>query len=359
MTEHEKINAEFHSLDREAQDLDAQIDTNLRKAQKVVDESKRVADVAHDAPEILDDLDREFEEKTSLDKIDVAFLFLAAGIQCLRWYFLPNSKYRLTSKEGDELMRKITPKSWQDILLAPVPYDAIQGGAENDAGLGGMNHRYKTLGHDPIAGWVFGSVNILSDSLTKNDFTSYRVSNMVITEPIPTTEIFSLAYDQTRADKMNLPTAIARQALHFGSDYFTKLSLPIPFVSMLSDDAAKWLTQNRIDMRIVIRSATLAGLVNMLIAWLHRLFYDPEKYTSPKVYEVKTRKILRYSNVIASSSNVLYTAISGDLDRLDVGGILVTLWNLLHDMKFKHEVKAEFLSESFNAKIRGDGYGFE
>ena len=359
MTELDKIRADLHSLDREAQDLDAQIDTNLRNAQKVVDESNRVADVAHNASEILDDLDREFEEKTSLDKIDVAFLFLAAAIQCVRWYLLPNDKYRLTSEEGDKLAEKVTPKKWQDILLAPVPYDAIAGGADVDARLGGMNHRYKTLGHDPIAGWVFGPVNILSDSLTKNDFTSYRVSSMVITEPIPTTEIFSLAYDQTTADKWNLPAAIARQAVHFGSDYFTKLSLPVPFVGILDDNAAKWLTQNRIDAWGVLRSATLAGFVNVFIAWLHRLFYDPAKYTSPRVYEVKTRKIIRYSNLIASSSNVLYTAISNDLSRIDVGGMLVTLWNLLHDMKFKHEVKAEFLSESFNAKIRGDGYGYD
>ena len=83
----------------------------------------------------------------------------------------------------------------------------------------------------------------------------------------------------------------------------------------------------------------------------------PCKYT-PKVYEVKTRKILRYSNVIASSSNVLYTAISGDLTRIDAGGMLVTLWQLIRDWKFKRDVKAEFISESFNAKIRGDGYGF-
>ena len=358
MTEHDKINAELHSLDREAQDLDAETDATLRNAQKVIDESKRVADVAHNASEILDDLDREFEEKTSLDKLDVAFLFLAAAIQCVRWYFLPNDKYRLTSQEGDKLAEKVTPKNWQDILLAPVPYDAMQGGADVDAGLGGMNHRYKTLGHDPIAGWIFGPVNILSDTLTKSDFTSYNVRNMIITSPTTTPEAFRLAYEQTRANKWNLPTAIARQALHFGSDFFTKLSLPIPFVGMISDNAAKWLTQNRIDMWSITRSATLAGFVNILIAWLHRLFYDPAKYGSPEVYEVKTRKIIRYSNVIASSSNVLYTAISGDLDRIDVGGMLVTLWRLIRDRKFKRDVKAEFLSESFNAKIRGDGYDF-
>ena len=339
MTEYDKINAELHNLDREAQNLDAQIDANLRNAQKVIDESNRVADVAHNASEILDDLDREFEEKTSLDKLDVAFLFLAAAIQCVRWYFLPNDKYRLTSQEGDKLAEKVTPKNWQDILLAPVPYDRVGG------------HRFKTLGHDPIMGWIFGPVNILSDSATMYDFT---------TVPISTAEAFGQAYQQSCAEPINLPVAIARQALHFGSDYFTKQGLPLPFF-MTADNslAAQMLTKLHIDMWSVMRSATLAGFVNMFIAWLHRLFYDPAKYTSPRVYEVKTRKILRYSNVIASSSNVLYTAISGDLTRIDAGGMLVTLWQMIRDRKFKRDVKAEFLSESFNAKIRGDGYGFE
>ena len=264
--------------------------------------------------------------------------FLAAAIQCVRWYILPNDTYRLTSEQGDELVRKITPKSWQDILLAPVPYDRVGG------------HRFRTLGHDPIMGWVFGPVNILSDSATMYDFT---------TVPISTAEAFGQAYQQSCADPINLPAAIARQALHFGSDYFTKQGLPLPFF-MTADNslATQMLTKFHIDMWSITRSATLAGFVNVFIAWLHRLFYDPAKYTSPRVYEVKTRKIIRYSNVIASSSNVLYTAISNDLSRIDVGGMLVTLWNLLHDMKFKHEVKAEFLSESFNAKIRGDGYGY-
>ncbi|MBR0203452.1 MAG: hypothetical protein IJQ56_03700, partial [Synergistaceae bacterium] len=105
--------------------------------------------------------------------------------------------------------------------------------------------------------------------------------------------------------------------------------------------------------------AALAELINMIVAYIHRLFYDPEQYSSPRVYEVKTRKIIRYSNVIASTSNVIYTAISGDLLRLDVGGILVTLWRLIRDRKFKQEVKREFITESFNDLIRGEEYDFE
>ena len=109
----------------------------------------------------------------------------------------------------------------------------------------------------------------------------------------------------------------------------------------------------------VTRGAALATLVNAIVGWMHSLFYDPTQYSSPRVYEVKTRKIIRYSNIISSTSNVIYTAISGDLLRLDVGGILVTLWKLIRDRKFKQEVKREFITERFNEMIRGEDYDFE
>ena len=149
---------------------------------------------------------------------------------------------------------------------------------------------------------------------------------MIITEPVATPQIFTEAMQQIRADKMNLPAAITRQAIHFGSDYFTKQGLPLPFISTANNDLSKdLLTKFHIDMWSITRGAVLAELINVIVGCIHRLFYDPAKYSSPRVYEVKTRKIIRYSNVISSTSNVIYTAISGDLLRLDVGGILVTL----------------------------------
>ena len=327
-------------LERRGDILDAQAAKTQRNLAKASAEAQRVADVAHNAPKILDDLDREFEQKTSLNRLDITFMFLATAIQCARWYLLPNDKFRFSSAtEGDKLMGRIIPKQWHDVLLQSVPYDRIGG------------HRYRTLGHDPIMGWIFGPVNILSDSATM-----YNLE----TEPITTAEAFSKAFGQIRADKMLLPAAIARQAVHFGSDYFTKQGLPVPFIMTADNDLAKdMLTKFHIDMYSISRGAVLAELVNQIVSFIHRLFYDTALYSSPRVYEVKTRKIIRYSNVIASTSNVIYTAISGDLKRLDVGGILVTLWHLIRDWKFQQEVKREFITESFNDMIRGEPYDFE
>lgn len=355
------LEARLTSFHAGARDLDERTDKTLRNMQKIADESNRVADVAHNARQILDDLDREFERQTKLNGLDITFMFFATAIQCARWYILSNDKFRLTSYDGDRMMAGIVPKSWHDILLASVPYDAVKGSAAFNAGLAGTTHRYRTLGHDPVMGWIFGPANILSDTLTAYDIvSSYNVNSMVITSPVPTTEVFSRAYQQIQADRMNLPAAILRQAIHFGSDYFTTQGLPVPFISTIDNDMAGNMLRNfHIDMWSITRGAVLASLVNAIVSYIHALFYDPSEYSSPRVYEVKTRKIIRYSNIIASTSNVIYTAITGDLLRLDVGGILVTLWRIIRDRKFQQEVKREFITESFNELIRGEEYEFE
>lgn len=61
------------------------------------------------------------------------------------------------------------------------------------------------------------------------------------------------------------------------------------------------------------------------------------------LYEVRTRKILSYSNLIATSSNVAVVAITKDMQKLDVGGMAVTIYRLITDAKFIRQVKEEFI----------------
>ncbi|GAA0097112.1 hypothetical protein UT300011_05760 [Clostridium perfringens] len=108
----------------------------------------------------------------------------------------------------------------------------------------------------------------------------------------------------------------------------------------------------------------MSSLINMIIAAIHGLFYDETKYPNRDIYEVKTRKILSYSNAIASASNIIYVAISaylgneGAIKKLDVGGLIVTIYRLLSDSKFIREVKEEFVFGSFNKLIQGEQYNF-
>jgi hypothetical protein len=331
------------------------------------DETNRIIDIAHNSSIILDNLDAEFEKKTSLNSLDTKFLFLATALQCARQYIISNDRFRLTSLEGDKLVKNIVPKKYEDILLSSVPYDAVRKkDPDLDTDLGGTTHRYRTLGHDPVLGWIFGPMNILSDSLTKSDFiTSYTIKNMIICDQIPTMNVFNTAYGQISNDFYTLPIAILRQALHFGSDYFTKYGLPVPVIGSIDNEISKILvTKFNIDVFSVTRGFILSSLINFIISSIHRLFYEKKETGDELLFTVRTRKIIKYSNIIASSSNFIYVTIKsffGDTKsfvKFDLGGLIVTLHRIFTDIKFIGELKREFIMNRFNEMIRGKEYDF-
>ena len=77
-----------------------------------------------------------------------------------------------------------------------------------------------------------------------------------------------------------------------------------------------------------------------------------------KIYEVRTRKILLYSNLLASVSNLIVVGIGvaagaasenpevikKTLRYLDVGGLIVTIGRLFSDLRFITKVKDEFIN---------------
>ena len=76
------------------------------------------------------------------------------------------------------------------------------------------------------------------------------------------------------------------------------------------------------------------------------------------MYEEKTREILSYSNIIASSSNVIVTEITKDFTKLDVGGMINTLYRIIVDTNFINEIKNDFLKNAMYEQIVGTEYDF-
>lgn len=254
------------------------------------------------------------------------------------------------------------PKEWVEILTDSVPYDATSKGSHvSGTGLGGTTHRYRTLGHDPLLGWIFGTANIMTNSLTKYDLETFQVREMHLIRhyPMGVTGMFENAAVYAKDDPRRLAAAIVRQAIHYGSDYFTTQGLPMPLISSFNNDlAATMLTKWHIDMWSVTRGASLAALINCCIVLLHRLFYDETRDGNTSFYEVRTRKILSYSNIIASSSNVIVSVMTKDLTKLDVGGIINTLYRIVADTKFINEIKKDFLKNALYDQIVGTEYDF-
>lgn len=334
---------------------------------EVQGEYNRISEIAHHAPAIIENLDKQLKEKTKLSNSDVSFLFLCTAIQCARQYLLTNEKLRLSARQGDDLMEgtvgNIVPPKWQDILLQSVPYDAIQIGEHvtKSTNLSGTTHRFRTLGHDPVLGWIFGTANIMTNSLSKTNFETYQVKDMKIVRhyPMGVVGMLKKSVENAQKDKLLLPTAIVRQAIHFGSDYFTKQGLPVPVVATVNNDVAKaMIMEGNIDMWSISRGTAISTLINHLIAVIHRLFYRPESDGSPSQYEVRTRKILGYSNVLATGSNSIVVAFTKDLTKLDVGGIIATLHRIISDYSFIQKIKRDFLKNEFYNIVVGNPYQF-
>ena len=78
---------------------------------------------------------------------------------------------------------------------------------------------------------------------------------------------------------------------------------------------------------------------------IHRLTFNPETDESESLFEMRTHKVITYSNVIASASNIIAVAIgsaigavTNNLDlvkksvqKADIGGLIVTIYRLISD----------------------------
>ena len=367
--------------------LDAESSRTIHDMYEIAEESKRASEVAHNAGTILQNLDEEFESVTQLNKFDVSILFIAVAMQCIRQYFITDFKARPDDKtaakntighheEHSNRLHRLYHPSLEQIIANPVPFDAITGSNQYKLGIGGgFQHRARTLGHDPLLGWIFGTMNILTSTITTSDFQSFHVhtgqvgngNRDIISQRAHMNKI--LEYSSNRLlnegveGKTAFGIAILKEAVHLRSDVNTKASLPIPMVEVVNPGLAQEIARYGFDMAnvlVISKQAAYSCLINTIIGTFHRLFYHESRYRDRKLYEVKTRKILLYSNLIASMSNVLYVAISAAcgnetaLKKLDIGGLIITIYRLVTDTEFIRQIKHEFVYREFNKLVLND-----
>ena len=344
-------------------------------------------------------INQQFKEKTRLGKVDLAFLVIATLLQTLRWVIinkimgdigqkidadtrLDHNDDSIKKKSGerkdgfrdkhwdDERKDRASEKgyrSWMQILYETVPYDANKGAGDFGENMEGRYHRYRTLGHDPILGWLFGTANIITDTITLSNWMSYRVARTTPTgskklhfsEPTTLAHIFYESYDSVKEDKLRLPAAVFTQFVHLESDAFTKQGLPVPILEAFSEELAGKLYRSQYDSLCLLRDIKIVGVqavvsvvINMLITLIHGLFYDPAKHGDRDLFEVRTRKILLYSNAMASAGNIAYSVATQQYGKLDVGGIIVTITRLFSDIKFITRVKQDFLQRELDAEFQ-------
>lgn len=318
----------------------------------------------------IKEIDDEFGKKTGLRKKDYAFLSVAIALQCIRQYVMDPwiKKQRVTAGATDEKGRKNNAEAgWyyvetDKILTNRVPFDVQHYGSNASIQnfLKGGDHRLITLGHDPVLGWIFGTANIMTSTVTRRDLLSAHVkcinNENKIYSMADTFKIFESVLKRVSESgidgKLALGYAIVREAIHIKSDINTKRSLPLPGIGVLSPELGKKLAKYGIDTASVGTEVTLSCFINILISMIHRMCFD-DTQDDEQSFEVRTRKIILYSNLIASTSNVISSVLTEKYGMLDVGGLLVTISRLITDVGFICKVKDEFVQSKLDEHFEG------
>lgn len=365
-------------------------------------EAERINYNIDHSSEIIRQLSDEFKNKSSFNVYDYGFLFVATALQCVRWYFQPkivpefskisnfdrhnasvdgNIEFRrgrdTISLDSDKIAGSQKYPSRVEIFTLPVPYDAMIG-SENilipgvsDIGknLSGINHHAATLGHDPILGYIFGTMNILTRTITFH--TPLMDTNKVIKvpgtprqqyigEPVGIGKALLGTIESTSEDVLRLPAGVARQTLHMQSDKYTKGGLPIPFIP--ADKAQELLNKGWNSYELerlcghVMRNVGVIGIqavlcivINTVIETLYRFTCNENQ--DDLITEHKIRTILLYSNAISAVSNVVYTIISEDIARIDIGGLAVSLYRIATDSGIRNDIRNEFVYGNYEKSL--------
>lgn len=393
----------------------------------VGNEIDRVRGLCANAHEIIDDIDTEFTRRTSLTGIDYTFLAIATALQTARWILIDyftrfgdgaerddrldhddrsiqdeasqaeQEEYdKITDAKGKDslsnshIVKAWEGKTWESILLDSVPFDTTKGSARFDLGhtgidadkrssqnkgISGVNHREMTLGHDPLLGWFFGTVNIMTDTTTMKDLRTFRMSrhteggsrDLSFSYETLFPIAFQVAVRSAKQDKKRLWCALTKEGIHLKSDFFTKCGLPIPVLPLIAPELSSRLYKENYDALCLVKDIGIIGLqaglsvlINLIISFIHGLYFNPTQHKTRDLYEVKTRKILLLSNVFASGSNLISVAVRSGLGdpsawkHLDFGGVAVTLWRIITDIELMRKVRAEYIRGEFKKLLAGN-----
>ena len=379
-----KVEEALRTMWRDYEDGNTSTEIKLDILQTKVDE----------LPAFVEETNKRFEEVTSIkNKKDVIFLIVATALQITRQIIIDKYKNRLSDqKAADEVKNKLKDNdngkvkpektrkrryyaTIEEMETNPVPFDCFQketgiaGDPNRNPSLSGKNHRFKALGHDPVLGLIFGTVNTMTNTVTVANgglyLTTYHVhigmgqafGRPTLIDKIDakanTAIMFEKAIERIQTEGTTpLLVALKQTIIHQLSDIRTEQSLPIPFLSYLSPNAALLASKIGIDqlnVKLFTKEAGLSMLINTIIKAIHAKAYDEKTDVSRELYKARTVKILYYSNLFATSSNLLIAfvrAAMGDeraFNKIDYGGTVVTFYHLLNDPITIAKIQEEFL----------------
>lgn len=393
----EKVNKQFENRISKLEEVSKNMKEFIEINNKMLDNFEKL-------DKIVEDIDKEFAEKTGiLNKKDQVFLWTAVALQVSRIYIISEITKIENAGEGKleeslknfqkEIFKNFENKndkinqeyraSLKQILTDKVPYDATKGGGKFEL-FKGANHRFATLGHDPILGYIFRTANILTNTITTVQIplvSTYHVKyneiygNPQITELASTVLMLSKVGERIKEDKIAVALALIKQVIHVGTDLYTPKGIQIPGANLVlskknAENLTKYVSTGNIIK--VTSSAIIAIVINFIISILHNLLYDENDDISRDLYNIRTQKIVKVSNIIAEALNIVYVGanvgigmytenpalIKEGVKRIDLGGYIVAVHQIVKSSLVQEKIRREYLENRLYDKFLGENYSF-
>jgi len=273
--------------------------------------------------------------------------------------FVNNSTPSTPSTESTNSTLHNPYRAWRDIIIQCAPYDLPTSGDLSKAyGIGLEDAAHGILGTDKIWGCIVGTMNYLTDTVTFDNYNTYRVvrdPDLRIVEKISLKQMFMDAVKSVNDDMMRLPVAVYAQIMHQQGRSLTEVEFLSTFseqrISKLYTDQYQLFTKSKRYL-LVGDQAMIASLINMTIGLYHTLQYDAKKDGTYEQYEARTRTILSMSNAMSTASNAVFTIATQNWFALDAGGMIIAFNRFMNDSMFTTHLKEEMLKQKMDSTFR-------
>ena len=321
----------------------------------------------------------EFARRTGLDSRDMAFLATATSIQMARWMMMPKligaigRTARLLALLSPQTMALLEKRqaAGSNVALVDEVNKEFQEEADWDAEVISEGHKsWEQILEDGAAAtangherafdndalnWLFGIINNITGTKTLSDFSTV---DAVTGETIKTPGIFADAFRSIKEDWLRLPAAVYAQYAKDRAAAGQDTDLLEPLADTFSPEMLSDLYTTQFAQLTAIQDLTLVGqqaavplVINMAVGLLHGFMYNPAKDGPREYYDARTRKILIYSNALATASNLAVTAGSENWAKLDVGGLIVSGLRIAQDASYIANLKDKFVKQQMDKVI--------
>lgn len=241
-----------------------------------------------------------------------------------------------------------------------VPYDTQKSvSSENIPGMSGRTHRFQSLGHDPILGFVFGVLDIMRGTIT--GFSYDKLSG---------THSWVHGAARSNLEPIGLIEAILKHIGHLISDVATPMGLPAPFMTLIQGintdsfgekertvgEIARWMYLNGYDFRHFLVSGITPAVIEIILrAYImlkHYAQYGETKFSLGS--HPKYRTMLLAAHGIAALGNAgKIVLMHGNPLAINYAEWMALFRYLIPSMKYwvfdQHRLRLEHMEQINNA----------